>query len=137
MKLDLSNNLDLEKFKNYSTKLLDKGCKVELKEIRPSRSLSQNNYLHVVITLYAISYGCTLNEAKTDLKRDYKLFYEKNGNKYLISTADLDSKQMTDFIDYIRTKAVRDMGYYIPTSEEYLTNRFNIDKSIDTYKEFL
>lgn len=39
MKLDLSNNVDLNKFNVYCSKLIDGGKKVELKEIRPKRSL--------------------------------------------------------------------------------------------------
>lgn len=137
MKLDLSNSLDLNKFKDYSNKLIETKAKVELKAIKGKRTLNQNSYLHVVLTLYAIAYGSTLNETKTDLKRDFGLFYEKNGRKYLISTADLDSKQMTEFIDYIRTKASRDMGCYICTSEEYLINSFAIDKEIERNKQYI
>lgn len=137
MKLNLSNTIDLNKFEIRSAALIEKGAKVELREIRPTRSLSQNNYLHVVITLYAMAYGCTLNEAKTDLKREHGLFYSKNGNKYLISSADLDTKQMTTFIEWIRNKASRDLNEYIPSSEEYLINKFNIDKDIERNKQYL
>ena len=89
------------------------------------------------MTLYAIAYGSTLEEAKTDLKRDYGLIYTKKGKKYLISSADLDSLIMTQFIDYIRTKAAKELNTYIPTSEEYLINHFAIDKEINTHKEYL
>lgn len=137
MKFDLSNPYDQNKAKALFEKLSASEKKIELKEVRKPRSLSQNSYLHVCITLYAIAYGCRLNEAKTDLKRAARLYYEKNGNKYLISSADLDSKQMTEFIDFIRTKASQDLGTYIPTSEEYLLERFSIDKEIDRNKEYL
>lgn len=137
MKLDLSNSLDLNKFTSYCTKLIEKKAKVDLKETKGHRTIRQNKYLHVVLQLYSINYGCTLAETKTDLKRDFGLFYEKNGRKYLISTADLNSKELTEFIDFIRTKSSKDLGAYIPTSEEYLMNHFAIDKEIQRNREFI
>ena len=135
MKFDLGT--EKAAFLSYAKKLMDKYAMVELKEIRKPRNLSQNAYLHVVLTLYSIEYGNTLNETKTDLKREYGLFYVKNGNKYLRSSSDLDTKEMTELIEWIRNKASKDMGLYIPTSEEYLINTFNIDREIDNYKPYL
>jgi phage terminase large subunit GpA-like protein len=137
MKYDLSNSEDREQALSYLKKLAYNEKKIELKEIKKKRSLSHNAYFHVVITLYSIAYGCTLYEAKTDLKRAYGLYYERNGNKYLMSSADLDSKVMSAFIDYIRTKASKDLNTYIPTSEEYLIDQYNIDKEINRNKEYL
>ena len=54
-----------------------------------------------------------------------------------MSSADLDSFIMTQFIDYIRTKAAKELNTYIPTSEEYLLNHFAIDKEINRNKEYL
>ena len=116
--------------------LAEKGAKIELKEIRPTRSLPQNAYLHVCLSLYGIHFGYTLNEAKTDLKRNYGLVYEKSGKKYLRSTSNLDSKELTEFIEYIRDVAGQN-GCYIPTSEEYLQNKFSIDKEIEQNKNYL
>ena len=65
MKLDLQNPLDLQKFKTYANKLVNEKAKVELKKVSVKRSISLNSYLHVVITLFAIEYGYTLEEAKT------------------------------------------------------------------------
>lgn len=137
MTLDLSNTIDLQKFESYGSKLIEKSAKVELKEIRPKRSIKQNAYLHVVLQLWAINYGCNLYEAKTDLKRDYGLYYEKNGNKYLVSSRDLNSKELGDWIEWIRNKSATDMGVYVPTAEEYLANQFSIDNDIKRHKEFL
>lgn len=137
MILDLTIKGDIDKFSDYAHDLLLGGKKVELKEIKKKRTISQNAYLHVCITLYAINYGLTLEEAKTDLKRAcHFMIYEKNGNKYLKRTRDFDTKQLTDFIDWIRSYAGKE-GLYIPTSEEYLINKFQIDKEIDANKEFL
>jgi len=130
MKYDLSIATDLVAYQKHSNKLMEELAKVELKKVRKSGSLSQMRYFHVVVGLWALEHGNTLEEAKTDLKRDYKLFYKKNGNTYLISTTSLDSKELTDFIEWIRDKAAMD-GWYIPNPEEYLINRFNIDKQLE------
>lgn len=137
MKLDLNKPFDLNKFKAYYNKLILKRCKVELKELRDTRTVKQNSYLHVIISLYAIEFGYTLAESKTYLKRECKqLTYTKNNFKFLQSTADLNSKEMTDFIDWIRTHSAVN-GCYLPTSKEYLDNSFEIDKDIDKHKEYL
>tara|TARA_R110000796_G_C14262809_1_gene400214 strand:+ start:35 stop:448 length:414 start_codon:yes stop_codon:yes gene_type:complete len=137
MKLDLNKPFDLNKFKAYCDKLILKRSKVELKELRDKRTVKQNSYLHVLINLYAIEFGYTKREAKTYLKRESsQLIYIKNNVKFLRSTADLNGKEMTDFIDWIRTHSSVN-GCYLPTPKEYIDNRFEIDKDIDKHKEYL
>jgi hypothetical protein len=58
MKLDLQNDHDRKKFKEYSSKLLRLGKQVDLTEVRITRTQQQNKALHVYFTL--ISYQ--LNE---------------------------------------------------------------------------
>jgi len=58
MKLDLQNDIDIKKFKEYSEKLLRLGKQVDLTEVRITRTQQQNKALHVYFTL--ISYE--LNE---------------------------------------------------------------------------
>ena len=91
MTFDLSNNYDVNKAQIKFAALIASGKKIELKEIKQKRSLSQNKYFHVVVTLYAIAYGSTLEEAKTDLKRDYGLIYEKKGCLLYTSPSPRDS----------------------------------------------
>ena len=137
MKLDFSNPLDKQKGITYFKKLLE-GCKnVELKALMPKRTIKQNSYLHVIISLYSITFGYTLLEAKTDLKRECSFMrYEKNGNWYLKETSKLTTKELTDFIEWIRNYSSND-GLYLPTPEEYLSNKFSIDKEIDNHKQYL
>jgi len=137
MKYDTSNDMEKEKAKTRFNALLDAQKIIEVKEVRNKRSLSQNAYLHVCITLYAIEFGSTLNEAKTDLKRECSfMVYEKDGSKYLKETKKMDSKELTEFIEWIRNYSAQN-GCYIPTSEEYLTNRISIDNDIERHKEYL
>ena len=137
MKYDLTSKSDITAFKFKVDYLIEKQKKVNLTSIREARSVKQNSYVHVAITLFAIEYGYTLNEAKTLLKRECTfMYYEKNNMMFLKSTAVLNSKEMTDFIEFIRNYAGQ-QGLYIPSSEEYLQNKFNIDRQIESNKTFL
>lgn len=136
MILDLSKELDRNKFKTYANKLYSDGLVVELKKIPKKKSVSQNSYLYVCITLFGLAFGYSLEESKVVLKRGFGLYYEKGKDKFLKSIADIDSKETTDFIDYIRTQASL-QGYYIPTADEYQNNRIEIDREINNNKEWM
>lgn len=136
MIFDPSDNIDLLKAKAKFNTFIEQGKPFELKAIRKKRSIRANAYLHVCISLFAIEVGSTLLEAKTDLKRERGLYYVKNGNKYLKQTSQMDSKELADFIDWIRTFASK-QGIYIPSSDEYILNSIAIDKTIKNNKQFL
>ena len=137
MKLDLSKPFDLNRANLYYTKLKTDGSKIELKVVRESRTLKQNAYLHVCITLFAIEFVYTIEESKTHLKRACDFMrYEKNEELFLKRTRDLDTKDLTTFIEWIRVHSAQE-GCYIPTSEEYINQRFEIDKQISNHKQYL
>ena len=137
MLFDLNELTDAVKAAVHFNKLIEKKCVIELSEKKPKRSLNQNSYLHVCITLFAIEFGYTLAEAKTLLKRNCSfMVYEKNGVKFLRQTSKQDSRELTEFIEFIRNYASV-QGLYIPTSEEYILNQISIDKSIYNNKHFL
>ena len=137
MLLDLSKTIDKKKFKEYGDFLLNKEHQVQLQKIISKRTIQQNKYLHVCITLFAIEFGYTLDEAKTLLKRSCDfMMYEKNNNKFLHKTSLLDINDLTKFIEWIRNYAGVN-GLYIPTSEEYISNRFEIDREIEKSKQYL
>lgn len=137
MKLDLGKPMDLVKFRTYSEKLVADQAKCELKIVRNKRSLDQNAYFHVVVSCFCAETGYTLQEAKTLLKRNFGSFmvYEKDNNRFLRTSADLDTAEMTEFIEWIRTVACYEqLGIYVPTSEEYITHQFDIEKQIEHVK---
>jgi len=142
MKYDLRNTIEINQCELQLTKLIEEGAKIELKKIRGKRTLKQNSYFHVVITIFAMELGYTIEEAKTMLKRMYSnaepsMVYQKKGYKFLRSTTTMDTKELTNFIEWIRNYAAIDAGIYIPTSEEYLINQYNIDKQIEQNKQYL
>ncbi len=111
---------------------------VELTRVCKKRTPKQNRYMHSIITLFGIELGYTIEEAKTILKRECAFMrYKKNGQWFLRSTADLDTKEMTDFIEWIRNFASREHGIYLPSSEEYYRNWTEIENTIERVKTFL
>jgi hypothetical protein len=137
MKYDLSINKDLKNAEFYFSKLVNSKAKVEIKKIIPNRSISINSYLHVCISLFAIEFGYTLEEAKTLLKRKCSfMIYEKKGMKFLKKTSKLNNKECSEFVEWIRNYSSEN-GLYIPDADEYKTNKFSIDKEIDKHKKYL
>lgn len=137
MKYDTTDIIQQTESKIYLKKLIKQGKKIELKAIHNKRSNPLNAYLHVCITMYAIEFGYTLEEAKTYLKRMCSfMVYEKNDTKFLRKTSSLDNLECSEFVNWIRTYAGTH-GLNIPTAEEYKQNSFAIDREISKYKEYL
>lgn len=134
---DLSKPIDLKKYNAYSNKLIEDKATVDLTKKRKKRSLKQNDYLHVVITLFAIEYGESVCAMKQILKHWYGLFEEKAGAIVYGKTSKMDSKELSTFIEWIRNKASKDLGLYIPTSEEYLENQAELNRMMYQNKEYL
>ena len=137
MKYNLDNPQEIKKAYAYLSKLSENSKEVEIKAIRKKRTISQNSYLHVCVSIIAIELGYNLEECKTMLKRKCNfMIYEKNGQKFLRRTRDMQTDELTKFIEWIRNFGGVN-GINIPTSEEYLLNRINIDNEIERNKEFL
>lgn len=137
MKYDLSNDLELKNAEFYFSKLVQQRCKIDLSKIVSNRSISLNSYLHVCISLFAIEFGLTLEEAKTLLKRKCSfMVYEKKGIRFLKKTSQLNNKECSDFVEFIRNFASKH-NLYIPDALEYKENKFNIDKEISKHKQYL
>ena len=137
MLLDLAIQEDLKKAELYFKTMVISKFKIELKRILPNRSISLNSYLHVCISLFSIEFGYNLEESKTLLKRKCSfMIYDKNGLKFLKKTRELNNKECSEFVEFIRNYAAQH-NLYIPDADEYKTNKFNIDKEINKNKEYL
>ncbi len=136
MKLDLSKDIDKQRATTYLGKLMDQGAKIELKKVNSNRSLSQNAYLHACFGYIAQATGYTIEEAKTKMKREFGSFmiYQVNGDKFLRSTAELDTSEMTQFIDWLRNFSSEEIGVYLMTPDEYQQNRFEVEKELQYVK---
>jgi hypothetical protein len=134
---DTSKELEVNKLLSRLDALLSKKCIIELTEKKKTRTLSQNSYLHVCIALFAIETGNNLDDMKHELKRSCHFMHTFDGEKFkTVRTRDLDTKGLTDFIDWIRNYASM-QGCYIPTPDEYIQNKFAIDSEIEKFKEYL
>jgi len=101
MIFDLSNQQELAKAREYLNQVARLGKKVDITRKAEHRSLSQNNYLYLLLAYFGTEVGYTLEEAKTLYKRlNSNLYvYEKNGSKFLKSSADLSKEDMMLSID--------------------------------------
>lgn len=139
---ELDKNRAIEKFKF----LIGKGKIIELKEKRKIRSISQNNYLHLILSWFALEMGETLEYTKKEtFKREvnsdiflYDFINRKTGEirKELKSTSIIDTKEMTTAIDRFRNFASKNFGIYLPDPED-LINLREMERQIDNQKQYL
>lgn len=128
----------LNEFNQAVKDLQDYQGHVELRRIRKKRTPKQNRYLHALMTLFGIELGYTIEESKTVLKRECSFMkYKKSGSWFLRSTADLDVKEMTDFIEWIRNYSSMEHGIYLPSADEYYRNWGEIENTIENFKTFI
>lgn len=145
MIFDLSNEYQIPKYVEYVNKLLEQRAIVEVKKKQPNRSLSQNNYLHLIINYFAIETGYSLDEVKLDYFKkacNRDLFERKKLNKqgneinYLRSSSELTTDEMTTAIERFRNYSSAQAGIYLPAPNE---NQFliHIHQEIEKQKEFI
>ena len=128
MKLDLSKSFDQKKAQTYLGKLIEKQSKIELKEYKEPRSNRQNRYFHAICAILGNDLGYTVDEMKIVIKRNLEwMIYQKNGVTFLRSSADLDTKEFTDLIDFTRSIG-EENGCYLPTPDEFYGNMFDYEK---------
>lgn len=127
MQYDGSNPLHAQQAKAKLEKLIKEQKVFELTEKKPKRSIQANKYLHVILAYF----GCQIGETMEYVKRNYyKILCNKDtfvreredkflGKiKYLRSSADLDSSEMSMTIERFRNFASAQCGIYIPSPEE-------------------
>ena len=127
----------LEKFDFHIQQLRKHEGSVRIDKIQRKRTIRQNAFLHVLISLFAIETGYTLDEAKTLLKRKAEcMIYTKHNEKFLKRTRDLDTKELSEFIEWIRNYSGQ-QGFYLPNADEYLRDWERIDQEIHSHKSYL
>lgn len=114
---------DAQQARKYFNDLLNKQVVVEVKHVRKGRSLKQNAYLHLLLADFGMHFGYTVEESKQIFKKcSADIFsYERNNTTFWLSTADVDSKQMTDAIDRFKDYSAN-AGHQLPdaTDEDWL-----------------
>ena len=145
MIFNLANPYEHDKFKEYVSKLYRQKAVIEVKKKLPNRTLSQNSYLHLILSFFACELGYSLEEAKLDyFKRtcNRDLFERKKINKhgkeiaYMRSSSELTTGEMTTAIERFRNYSSAQAGIYLPAPNE---NQFliHIEQEIQKNKEFI
>jgi len=120
---DMSTEFGRRKAQEYLAKLstAEKGM-VEIKQKRKTRSNPQNRLFYAYVSELANYTGFTIEEMKSIIKRENGLVYERNGERFLKSSAGLDTSEFAKFIDRVQSWAARKIGYTLPDPEEYERN---------------
>jgi len=124
-------NFEIAKARRRLEQLIKKGALFELKEIT-KRSLSQNNYLHLILSYFALELGYSLSYVKLNLfkcKYNRKIFVVKKvspitGEQFtdVRSTADLDKEEMTKAINIFIEKAALEANIRLPIPSDLMYN---------------
>lgn len=142
MKYNFEKSYDQQKALEYLNKLIEDGSKATLTKLYPKRSISQNSYLHVLFTLWGNEFGYTLDEAKDLVKVELKYTYKKrlsygafndeyDTGSFMVKTSEMDSKELTIFIDKFRNWSADTCGLYLPSSEEFLSEQIYFENQIE------
>jgi hypothetical protein len=136
VKLDLKSEMDRNKAQFYLDKLITKKAKIELKEVKKAVSVDQFAYLHICLGYFALHTGYSITEAKDIFAGllPELFYYKKNEYQFRRSTTSFDSKECTALIDYVRAFCNDNLGVYVPTSEEYLVSKFEIERELESVK---
>lgn len=118
----------------------------ELTEKRQKRTVSQNSYLHLVLSWFGLQTGYTLQEVKQDIFKkiiNQDLFYEgEDDGPFKLqkwrSTADLTTKEMTLAIDKFRDYSSKELGIYLPQPDDMaLLQDIEIELSKQSSKQYV
>lgn len=129
MLYDLSKALDRKRFVARVKHLWDrpfgeKKLMVELKEVKGKRSLSTNNYMHLLFEIFSIETGHTPAEVKEDIfkrivNKDVFLHRnQKTGFTVCRSSADLKQDEANLCIERFRNWSSSELGIYLPLPNE-------------------
>ena len=131
---NLRNETQRTKAKEYLKKCFENGDRIEVVKRFFKRSISQNSYLHLILSWYGLEFGYTLEEAKTIYKNiNFETYtYQKKNQMFCKSSTELTTKEMTDTIEKFRNNSALN-GCYLPAPNEqdkldYLKNEIENKK---------
>lgn len=108
---------------------------VEIKRYRKKRTVSQNSLLHMWLSCIAQETGNTLEDTKYAYKVKFlpkkKLIIFGNEIERPLGTSELDTKQMTDFMNLIEADAAGE-GIVLPHPDD-----LHWDSFVEKYKDFI
>lgn len=133
MYFDCQKEEDVKRLLAKIQYLIDKRKRVDIVEKKEKRTLSQNNYLHLILTYFAIEYGEPMEYIKKEYFKELcnpDMFIIPKEDKFkgrtmiLRSSSDLDSSEMTTAIDRFKNWSAKEAGIYLPDAndEGFLTH---------------
>jgi hypothetical protein len=121
---DASKSLDQKRANERIRYLIESEKVFEIKEKKKIRSLSQNAYLHLILSWYACEYGETSDYIKQEVFKkqvNQEIFKTERVNEKTGETRDswrssgsLDSKELSTAIDRFKHYAAKEAGIYLP-----------------------
>lgn len=131
MYFDLTKEVNVKRFLTRVQWLIEKQKQVDVTEKREKRTLSQNSYLYLLLTWFAIETGNTVEFVKQEYFKklcNSDIFTFEKEDKFLKtvqvvrSSSDIDTKQMTIAIDRFRNWSAVEAGIYLPepNNEQFL-----------------
>lgn len=100
---------------------------IQIKRNRPVRSLSQNKYYFLCLNIIGLSTGHTTEELHEICKLKFNsdiIHFPKSGSQILgKTTSDLDSKEMTAYINRVKLWANDEFGIVIPEAQSMTNQR--------------
>lgn len=138
MKYDLKNNDELKEALNFVNLSYMHDKLIEIKVVRPQRSLKANAYYHLLLGICGSEWGYSLQEMKIIHKRDISpniFIYFKNDHPFTKSSAELTSKELADSIEQLK-KYSAEQGLVLPepTDEDALRHW---EKQIQSNERYL
>ena len=128
MIFNATNEFDIQRAKERLGYLIDKKKTFEITEKKPKRTYSQNNYIHLLFSWFALEYGETPEYVKQEIFKklvnpqifltEYVNYKTGEVREAWRSTADLNTKEMTTAIDNFRDYASKEAGIYLPTPDD-------------------
>lgn len=108
--------------------LLEKGAKIEVLEKKKNRTYSQNNYLHLILSWYALEYGDTLEEIKQEhfkkivnpdiFKTEFVNYQTGEVRDRWKSTSELNTQEFSLATERFRNYSARTMNLYLPEPKD-------------------
>lgn len=91
---------------------------LEIRRAKEKRSLNQNKYYWgVVVVIMSDEFGYTAKEVHQILTREF-LGYERNGQRFVKSTKELNTAEFESYLDKVRAWAFSEHGIHIPLPNE-------------------
>lgn len=124
MRYDLKSPDEFDEAIKLINNLFAQDKVVEIKVVRPTRSLKANSYYHLLLQICGSEWGYSLAEMKIMHKRDISpsvFVYFKNDQPFTKSSADLNSKELSDSIEQLKKYAAeQSLTLPEPNDEEAL-----------------